>query len=96
VPTFITLANFTDQGIRNIREMPGRLAAFKSLASQLGVTVQSVYYTTGSHDVVLTLEGAEMAVTSLLVKLGSLGNVRTETLSALSPDEMKAIVSGLP
>ena len=57
MPTFITLAKVIDQGIGNIREMPGRLAAFKSLASQLGVTVQSVYYTTGSHDMVLTLEG---------------------------------------
>jgi len=96
VPTFIALGNFTDQGIRNIKETPGRLAAFKALAAQLGVTVQSIDYTIGSYDIVTVVEGSETAVTTLLVKLGSLGNVRTQTLRVIPADEMKAIVADLP
>jgi uncharacterized protein with GYD domain len=90
--TFISLINFTDQGIRNVKDSPERYGAFKGIAEKLGVTVKSAYYTVGHYDVVVTLEGSDEAVTGALLKLGSLGNVRTETLRAFSYDEMKNII----
>ena len=93
--TFISLINFTDQGIRNVKESPERYVAFKGIAEKLGVTVKSAYYTVGHYDVVVTLEGSDEAVTGALLKLGSLGNARTETLRAFSYDEMKNIVGEL-
>jgi uncharacterized protein with GYD domain len=78
--TFITLMNFTDQGIRNVKDSPARYEAFRTVAEKLGVTVKSVYWTVGQYDVVLVMEGSdEAAVTSALLKVGSLGNVRTQT-----------------
>ena len=96
MPTYVTLANFTDQGIRNVKESPDRLGAFKAMAEKLGISVKSVHYTVGSYDIVTVVEGSDEAVTAALLKLGSLGNIRTQTLRAFSADEMKAIISKLP
>jgi uncharacterized protein with GYD domain len=95
MPTYITLANFTDQGIRNVKDSPERLAAFKAMAEKLGVSIKSVYYTVGNYDFVTVLEGTDEAVTSVLLKVSSLGNARTQTLRAFSAEEMKTIIKKL-
>lgn len=94
--TFISLVNFTDQGIRNVKDSPERFAAFKAMAEKLGVTVKSVYYTLGNFDLVLVVEGSEEAVMTGLLKTGSLGNVRTQTLRGFSVEEMKRMISKMP
>jgi uncharacterized protein with GYD domain len=94
--TFITLCNFTDQGIRNVKESPDRFAAFKAMGEKLGVTVKGVYWTVGHYDIVVVVEGSDEAVTAALLKVGSLGNIRTETLRAFSADEMKKVIGTLP
>jgi uncharacterized protein with GYD domain len=96
MPTYVTLANFTDQGIRNIKESPDRLGAFKAMAEKLGISIKSVHYTVGNYDIVTVVEGSDEAVTTALLKLGSLGNIRTQTLRAFSADEMKGIITKLP
>jgi len=93
--TFIVLASFTDQGIRNVKESPDRALAFKAMAEKMGVSVKAIYYTVGHYDVVTVAEGTDEAVTALLLKAGSLGNVRTETLRAFSVDEMKKIIGSI-
>jgi len=94
--TYITLMNFTDQGIRNVKESPDRYEAFLGMAQKLGVTIKAVYWTVGQYDVVVIVEGAEDAATSLLLKLGTLGNVRTQTLRGYSVEEIKQIISKMP
>jgi len=94
--TFITLINFTDQGIRNVKDSPDRFNAFRAMAEKLGVTVKNTYYTVGHYDIVVVLEGSDEAVTAALLKVASLGNVRTETLRGFAVDEMKQIISKMP
>jgi uncharacterized protein with GYD domain len=94
--TYVTLANFTDQGIRNVKDSPDRLAAFRAMADKLGITVKSVHYTVGAYDIVTVVEGSDEAVTAALLKLGSLGNIRTQTMRAFSPEEIKAIIGKMP
>ena len=94
--TFITLINFTDQGIKAVKESPDRLVAFRTLAEKLGVSVKSSYYTVGHYDIVVTVEGSDEAVTAALLKVSSLGNIRTETLRAFTADEFKKIVASVP
>ncbi len=94
--TFISLLNFTDQGIRNIKESPDRYAAFKTMAEKMGVSVKGVYYTVGQYDLVVVAEGTDEALTAVLLKSGSLGNVRSQTLRAFSLDEMKKIIGSVP
>ena len=94
--TFISLLNFTDQGIRNIKDSPDRYGAFRAVAEKLGVTVKSFHYTVGHHDMVVILEGSDEAVTTVLLKSGSLGNVRSETLRAFTVDETKRMIGNIP
>jgi uncharacterized protein with GYD domain len=94
--TFIVLLNFTDQGIRNVKESPERLNAFRAMAEEMGVSIKSVYFTVGSYDIVTVVEGPDEAVTAALLKAGSLGNVRSQTLRGFSPDEMKQMISKMP
>jgi uncharacterized protein with GYD domain len=90
--TFIALLSFTDQGIRNINDSPARAEAFRAMAGELGVTVKSFYWTLGNYDMVSIMEGTAEAVTSALMKVGSLGNVRSQTLQGFSADEFKQLV----
>ena len=93
--TFISLVSFTDQGIRGVKDSPKRAEAFKAAAKKLGVTVKEIYWTVGRYDVVAVMEGDDEAVTSTLLKIGSLGNVRSETLRAFSAAEMGRILSNV-
>ncbi len=93
MPAYITLANFTDQGARTIKDSPERFEAFKSLAEGAGVTVKSVHWTTGAYDIVLVTEGPEDAVMALNIKMAALGNVRTQTLRGFSISEMRKLVT---
>jgi uncharacterized protein with GYD domain len=94
--TFITLANFTDQGVKAIKESPDRFDAVKALAEKLGIAIKSFHYTIGQYDMVLTIEGTEEAALTLALKIGSLGNVRTQTLRAYGVDEMKKVLGKMP
>lgn len=94
--TYVILSNFTDQGIRNVKDSPDRLAAFKTTAEKAGITVRHAYYTIGAHDIVVVAEGSDEAIAAVLLKLGSLGNIRTTSMRAYSPDEMKGILQKLP
>lgn len=94
--TFISLINFTDQGIQNVKKSPQRAENFKKLAGTLGVTVKEIYWTVGNYDVVAVIEGSDKQVTSVLLTLGALGNVRTQTLRAFSAEDFSEIIEAMP
>ena len=91
----ISLVNFTDQGIRNIKDSPKRAAAFRELAKKQGVTVRDVYWTTGQYDMVVIAEGTDDALTALLLSVGRLGNVRTQTLQAMDAEAFQRVLAKL-
>ena len=95
MPAYITLANFTEQGARNIKDSPKRYEAFKAAAEAAGVSIKSVHWTTGAYDIVVVSEGPEDAVMTLALNLASLGNVRTQTLRGFTAAEMRKFVAGL-
>jgi len=94
--TFISLVNFTDQGIRNVKDSPDRYEAFRAMAEKVGGKVKGVYYTMGHYDMVLIVEGSDEAAMTAMLKVGSLGNVRTETLRGFSVEEMRKIIGKMP
>lgn len=95
--TFITLANYTNEGIRNIKDTLQRNQAFRDAAEKAGVTYKGIYWTLGSYDIVVITEAPDAAtVQSLLLGVGSLGNVRTQTLQGFSADEMSGIIANIP
>jgi uncharacterized protein with GYD domain len=91
--TYIVLASFTEQGIRNIKDTTKRADAFKEVAKSLGATVKDVYWTLGQYDVATIVDAPDDAiVTALGLTLGKSGNVRTQTLRAFSRADMDAIL----
>jgi len=94
--TYIALVNFTDQGIRNVKESPKRFGVALKMAKSMGVTIKQGFWTMGQFDMVIVAEGAEDAIATWMFKVGSLGNVRSCTLRAFAPEEMKKIVAKIP
>jgi len=96
VGTYLMLLNGTDQGIRNIKESPKRMDAAKKLAKDFGGEIKTVYMTQGSFDLAFVADMPnDEKVATFVLKLGSLGNVRTTTLKAYSEDDYRKIIGGL-
>lgn len=97
MPTYVTLANITDQGIRNMKDLSRRLQNAEQTFAQMGATLREVYLLMGDHDYVVIAEAPDdetMARISLAV--AGQGNVRTQTVRAFDRSEMLKIVEGLP
>jgi uncharacterized protein with GYD domain len=90
---YVVLANFTDQGVRNVKDTVKRADAFRELAKSQGAAVKDLYWTLGQYDIVATVEAPDDAtITALGLTLAKAGNVRTQTLRAFSPADMGAIL----
>lgn len=88
MPSYVMLAKFTDQGIRNIKDSPKRQEAFRNLCEKAGVKVKDVYRTMGRYDLAAVLEAPDDVVLSaLMYSVGAMGNIRTETLRAFTRQE---------
>jgi uncharacterized protein with GYD domain len=86
--TYVVLANFTDQGIRNIKEARTRRQDTRELIEKVGAKVRDGFLTMGRYDLVLLVEAPNDSVMStVLYSLGARGNLRTETLRAFTPQE---------
>lgn len=94
---YIILFNFTDQGIRNVKDTIKRAEAFKSAVEKAGGKFVSEYYTFGKYDIVTIVEAPnDETMMSVILATGSLGNVRSETLKAFPICEAAKIIDKLP
>lgn len=91
--TYVSLINWTDQGIRNFRDTTKRAEEFSRLVTDSGGTVRELLWTVGEYDLVCVADfpDDETGVAALL-QVGSVGNVRSKTLRAFSADEMTGII----
>lgn len=97
MPTFILTLNWTEQGVRGVKEAPKRSQAAKEMAKKLGVEVKQVYLTSGEHDLLLIVESPSGDnVAKFALATGSLGNVRTSTARAWSEPEFHKLIAELP
>lgn len=94
--TYISLISFTEQGIRNVKESPARADAAKALAAKMGLNFKALYWTVGQYDLVAVVEGSDEACTAFLLKTGSMGNLRSQTLRAYTQDEFAKILATVP
>jgi len=91
--TYISLTNFTDQGIRGVKDTTKRAEGVRKLAKKYGVTAKDFFWTLGSFDLVVIFEAPDdESMTALGLAIGMAGNVRTQTLRAFSKDEMNSIL----
>ena len=93
MPTYIMLGQFTDHGIRNVKETAKRAEGLKEMAKKVGATVKDVYWTLGPYDVVSVVDAPDdMCATAFFLSVGALGNVRTQTLRAYTSEEMGRVL----
>ncbi len=95
--TYIGLINYTDQGIRNIKDSPKRAEAARKVIRDMGGDMTGLYLTMGTYDLVAILEApSDEVIAKFVMSLGSQGNVRTTTLKAFTESEFGEIVAALP
>ena len=97
MPTYIGLVRLTEQGMRNVKETTKRAKSFREMAELAGVKVREILWTMGRYDLVLVIDAPnDETMSRVALRLGMLGNVKTETLKAFSAQEMDEILKGLP
>jgi uncharacterized protein with GYD domain len=96
MPTYIAFGDWTDQGVRAVRESPGRLDAAKRQLEEMGGRLVAFWMTMGGHDVVLVYETPDDAVAArFALVLNRSGAVRTKTLKAFPEQAYRRIVASL-
>ena len=93
---YMLLGNFTDQGVRNIKEAPTRRAAARELAKKCGDEIKTGYLAIGPYDLVIHVEAPnDEALATFLLSLGSKGNLRTTTLKLFPEAEYDKIIKAV-
>jgi uncharacterized protein with GYD domain len=92
--TYVTLYKYTEQGIRNIMDAPKRVEAARKTAEQAGISVKATLWLQGEYDFLVISEAPdELAAAAFQLNTARIGNVRTLTLRAFTPEEMEKIVA---
>jgi uncharacterized protein with GYD domain len=93
---YILLTNWTEQGIKNVKDSPKRLDAAKELAKKHGGEIKKFYMTTGRYDMLLVIDlPDDESAAKFALNVGMLGNVRTTTLKAFSEESYRSIIKSL-
>ena len=94
MPNYISLVSWTDQGIRNIKEAPQRIDAFKKAVAAAGGKLSGFYVTMGKYDIVTTIDApSDEDYANIVLNTGSKGSVRTETMKALTEEQFRNILT---
>ena len=96
MPTYLIQSQWTDQGVRNVKESAKRLDLGKKKLKEMGGEIKAFYLTTGAYDMLAVVEVPDDATLAAhLLWLGSQGNLRTQTVKAFTEDEFRSIVGKL-
>jgi uncharacterized protein with GYD domain len=97
MPSYLMLVNFTDQGVRGVKEIPSRQDKSRETAKQFGVERKQVWMTFGPYDFVHLYEApSDEAMAKFVMTLGSFGNVRTTVMRAWDESEHLPMIRALP
>ena len=96
MPHYVILWNWTDQGIRSVKDSPKRLATFRAELEKVGGKLVGEYYTMGQYDGVVIVEAPSDETTlSILLSDASKGNFHSTTLKAFPLSEAAKIIEKL-
>jgi uncharacterized protein with GYD domain len=97
MPTYISLVNYTQKGIENIKDSPERLEKVKAAINASGGEFKAFYLTMGRYDIVVISEAPnDEAYAATMLAIGAAGAVRSETLKAFTEDEYRNIIASIP
>lgn len=95
--TYVTLLSYTQQGIQNIKDSPGRLDAAKKAFKAMGGELKQWFLVMGRYDAVVISElPDDETAAKLALTIGAQGNIHTETLRAFTEDEYRKLIAALP
>ena len=95
--TFLISLNWTDQGIRAVKDAPKRAQLAREMAKKVGVEIKQLFLTSGDSDILLILDAPNGDnAAKFTLALGSMGNVRTRTARAWPEAEYLKLLSELP
>ena len=94
--TYLIQAQWTDQGIRSVKESAKRLDLGKKKLKEMGGEMKAFYLTMGKYDSVAIVDVPDdETFARFILWLGSQGNLRTHTVKAFTEDEYRKIVGGI-
>jgi len=97
MPTFILSLNWTEQGIRSVKETPRRSQAARELGKKMGVDIKATYLTTGDSDLLAIVEATDDdTIAKFAMTMAAAGNVRTRTVRAWPEAEALKLIAELP
>ena len=97
MPTYITLANLTDQGVRTMKDLPRRLQNAEQTFADMGAQLREIYLVMGAYDYVVVADAPDDATMArIALAIAGQGNVRTQTFRAFDRSEALRLVEGLP
>lgn len=97
MPAYVTLFNFTEQGIRNVKDTAKRAKATREAWEAAGGHFVGIWWTFGQYDgVVVHVAPDDETANRLLLQTGMDGNVRTTTLRAFGEEDIERIIEELP
>jgi uncharacterized protein with GYD domain len=92
--TFISLINWTEQGIRGYKDSLKRSEAYQQALEAAGGKLKDIYWTVGPYDIISIAEAPDVeTLTAVLLQVGALGNVRSTTLRGFDRDAFAAIIA---
>jgi uncharacterized protein with GYD domain len=96
MPIYVMLANWTDQGARQVKESPKRVDTARRALTEMGGEFKSLYMTMGDYDLIVIYEAPDDAVAArFTLLLGQMGSVRTRTLKAFPEAAYREIIHSL-
>jgi uncharacterized protein with GYD domain len=91
---YVSLIQFTDQGIRDIKDTIKRGDAAMAEAEKMGMKIIDEFWTMGAYDAVVVVDAPnDETISAFMLKIGSLGNVKSHTMRAFSREEMEGILA---
>jgi uncharacterized protein with GYD domain len=97
MPIYVTLLQFTQQGIEKIKDSPARLDRAKAAIKASGGEMKAFYLTMGRYDALVISEApSDEAYATTILAIGAAGAVRTETLRAFTEEEYRKIIAAMP
>jgi uncharacterized protein with GYD domain len=93
MPTYVSLVNWTEQGIKNFRDTVRRAEDASGLIETHGGQQRQMLWTLGEYDLVAVVDFPDdETATAVLLQIGAGGNVRTKTMKAFDAEQMSAII----
>ena len=96
MPSYVMLANWTDQGVRSIDDLPKRIDQAKRLLGDMGGQFSSLHMTMGAYDLIGIYDAPDDAVAvRFTLMIEKMGNLRTTSLKAFPEQALREIVRSI-